>query len=51
MIITLMQDEKIIANIKRRHNLFMLDLATPNQVIFAKVIAMREKSHFIHFFS
>ncbi len=40
---TLMRNRKIVAHSKRERNLFTLDLATPNQVMSAKAMAIRGK--------
>ncbi len=47
----LMRNRNIIAHAKRKWNLFTLDLATPNQAMTAKAIAIRGKSRPTHLVS
>lgn len=48
MIMTLMRNKKIVVQVKRKQKLFILNFAIPNQVISAKVMAIKGKNHPMH---
>lgn len=48
---TLIQNEKVIANVKKEQTLFTLNLDTSNQVMSTRIIVINEKNHLTYLIS
>lgn len=49
IVMIFIQNRRVEVYIRREHNFFIVDLIVFNQVMLARILAMRKIDHFIHF--